>query len=307
MVSRRYRALAVLASIGMLLVLLAGVLVTNTESGEGCGTDWPLCNGKFIPAKTLESGIEYSHRMISGLVGLLIVATFFATYRTYKSYKEPVWYAGGALFFTVVQALMGAAAVKWPQSPPVLALHFGISLLAFACTLLLVFWAYRNGEGNKALQPAFTVPASFHPRILLTLVYSIVVIYLGAYIRHTDSGGGCLGWPLCNGELVPEMAGATGIVFVHRVAAAIMLLLVAGMNIHIRRSGHTASGIARSGQWALVLVVAQIASGALLTATFGNENVYVFANLLHNLIVSFFFGILADMAIRSRILRERRS
>ncbi|EXX87743.1 cytochrome Caa3 oxidase [Paenibacillus darwinianus] len=307
MVSRRYRVLVIAASIGMLLVLLAGVLVTNTESGEGCGTDWPLCNGKFIPAKTLESAIEYSHRMISGVVGLLILLTYVITYRKYKTDREPNLYAGGALLFTVVQALMGAAAVKWPQSPPVLALHFGISLFAFACTMLLVVWAYRNSGHIAGEQPRFTVPTSFHPRIMLTLVYSIVVIYLGAYIRHTDSGGGCLGWPLCNGEVIPAMDGATGIVFVHRVAAAIMLLLVIGMNLHIRRGGRAAQGIARSGLWALVLVVTQIASGALLTATFGNENVYIFANLLHNLIVSFFFGILADMTIRSRILRERRN
>ncbi len=306
MVSRRFRQLAIATCIGMLLVLLAGALVTNTGSGEGCGTDWPLCNGKFIPAKTLESAIEYSHRLVTGIVGLLVLFTFIVTYRKYCNDAEPLWYAGGTLFFTVVQALMGAAAVKWPTSEQVMALHFGISLFAFACTLLLVVWAYRNAQGDEKLRITYTVPRTFYPRIWLTWAYSLIVIYLGAYIRHTDSSGGCLGWPLCNGELVPTLEGATGIAFIHRVAAAILFLAIIGMNIHIRRSGRTVTGIAMAAKWALILTASQVASGALLIATVGNENLYIFTSLIHNLIICGLFGVLADMSIRSWTLRERK-
>jgi len=289
----------------MLLVLLAGAIVTNTESGEGCGTDWPLCHGKFIPAKTLESAIEYSHRLVSGVVGMLVLFTFVVTYRLYRSHAEPMWYAGGTLFFTVVQALMGAAAVKWPTSEQVMALHFGISLFAFACTLLLVVWAYRNRDGDESLRVPYTVPRSFYPRIWLTWGYSLIVIYLGAYIRHTDSAGGCTGWPLCNGEVVPSLEGATGIAFVHRIAAAILFLAIIGMYIHIRRSGRTATGITQSSKWALILTASQIASGALLVATVGNEDLFIFTSLIHNLIICGLFGVLADMSIRAWRLRDR--
>lgn len=37
--------LSVASSLGMLLVLVGGALVTKTESGLGCGRSWPLCNG----------------------------------------------------------------------------------------------------------------------------------------------------------------------------------------------------------------------------------------------------------------------
>src|SRR5690606_32169280 len=142
MVTRRFRIFTLITCIGMLIVLLAGALVTNTGSGLGCGDDWPLCNGKFVPAYTVESMIEYSHRFVTGIEGILVVGVFIAIYRQYKrennaALKEPVLYAGYTLFFTVVQALMGAAAVKWPQSDPVMALHFGISLVAFATSMLL--------------------------------------------------------------------------------------------------------------------------------------------------------------------------
>ena len=110
--------------------LLAGALVTNTDSGRGCGDDFPLCNGKFIPAYTVESLIEYSHRLISGLVGLLVLATFIVTLVFYRRYREAVVHAACAGFFTVLQAVLGAIAVVWPQSSAVLALHFGIWILA---------------------------------------------------------------------------------------------------------------------------------------------------------------------------------
>ncbi|CAM4349018.1 heme A synthase [Paenibacillus tarimensis] len=304
MVSSRYRRLAIAVCIGMLIVLLAGALVTNTESGRGCGDDWPLCNGKFVPAYTLESLIEYSHRLVTGVVGLIVVLLFIATRRSHRKSGEAVFYASGILFFTVLQALMGAAAVKWPQSSEVMALHFGISLLAFACTLLLVIWAYRHRDGAP-VKPA-RVPRSVYPLTWFALLYCIGIVYIGAYIRHTDSSGGCLGWPLCNGEVVPELTGATGIVFIHRVVAIIMFIILVAMYYFIKRTTAPESGLVRASAWSVILVVTQVLSGALLTVTIGNEEVYIFTSLLHNLIICGLFGILSDMAIRSWLLRERK-
>lgn len=308
MKSNGYRALVIANCIGMLLVLLAGALVTNTESGAGCGTDWPLCNGKFIPAKTLESAIEYSHRLVSGIVGLIAAATFFVTWRLYKRNNmkdaEPMWYAGGTLFFTIVQAFMGAAAVVWSQSSAVMALHFGISLFAFACTLLLVIWLYRY---RRSADMSLSVPATFFPRILMTSLYSLVVIYLGAFIRHTDSAGGCgTSWPLCNGAFVPELEGATAVAFVHRLSAVLFLILIVLMNVHIRRAQGVNRGLVSSAKWTLWLTLAQILSGALVTWTVDNEDVYIFTSLIHNVIICGLFGLLADLCIRSWKYREGR-
>ncbi|MFF2480776.1 heme A synthase [Paenibacillus sp. NPDC058071] len=306
MVTGRFRTLAMLSCIGMLLVLLAGALVTNTESGRGCGDDWPLCNGKFIPSYTVESFIEYSHRLITGFEGLLVLAAFYATYRLYRNnkvdFKEPLYYAGGALLFTIVQALMGAAAVLWPQSPPIMAIHFGISLIAFAATLLLVIWTYRVKNGKPV---EFSVPKSIYPRALAVTVYAYVVVYLGAFIRHTDSAGGCEGWPLCNGKVIPEFEGATTSVFIHRVAALILGLAIFGLYTHIRRVSKNKAGLSVSAAWAVILVVCQIFSGAWLTHSIGSDNWFLFTSLLHNLIITGLFGILIDLLIRSKRLQEK--
>ncbi|QHW34970.1 heme A synthase [Paenibacillus rhizovicinus] len=304
--SSRYRTLAVLTCIGMFLVLIAGALVTNTGSGRGCGTDWPLCNGKFIPAYTVESLIEYSHRLISGGVGLLVLATFIATLKLYRNEKEAIAYSAGAGLFTVLQALLGAAAVVWPTTPAVLALHFGISILAFMFTLLLVIWAYRMKNGTAAEKPSAPIPKAVFWFSLAILVYSYFVIYLGAYVRHTDSSGGCIGWPLCNGEFVPDLHGATLYVFMHRVAAAILLILVGCLTLYVKRVCVDHPGMRKALNATFVLICCQVLSGALLTVTLRNDDWFVFTSILHNMIVSGLFGILSDFMIRAWRWREGR-
>ncbi|AJY75752.1 COX15/CtaA family protein [Paenibacillus beijingensis] len=298
MISGRYRALAWASCVGMFIVLIAGSTVTTTESQLGCGHDFPLCNGKFVPAHTFESLVEYSHRFITGIVGLLIVATFIATLRLYRKHREAVMYATASLVLTIIQAVMGALAVVYSQSPPVLALHFGISLLAVASTALLVVWVRRmdRGYAQRAGEP---VPRFIYNFVLFIAVYCYVVVYLGAFIRHTDSGGGCLGWPLCNGEFVPEINGATGIVFLHRIAGLLLFILIAMFYLIMKRVHSGRTSMRASAKWALVLVIVQILSGALLTATIGDEKKFVFTSLLHNVIVTGLFSVILDMGIQA--------
>jgi len=291
---RSVRLLTMLSCIGMFLVLVAGTIVTKLDAGRGCGDDWPLCNGKFIPAYTLESLIEYNHRFISGIVGILVLLTFIVVRRHLKARTDAVFYAGSALTLTVVQALLGAMAVKWPQSDAVLALHFGISLLAFTSTLLLVL-AVRRQNDQPAMDTRYTL--GYRTLVWGTIVYCYIVVYLGAYVRHTESFGGCIGWPLCNGQLIPELSGGTGIVFIHRVAALIIFIMIAiltwltmrrpGMPVHMRKAAVTACAA----------VLMQIISGALVTAALSNEDLYVFTALIHTVIISALFSVLCYMGI----------
>ncbi|WP_409347278.1 COX15/CtaA family protein [Paenibacillus sp. MBLB4367] len=290
----------------MFLVLLMGALVTKTESGRGCGDDWPLCNGKFVPAYTIDSMIEYSHRFVTGIVGLIVFAAFLVVLRRSKRLDAKI-HASGVLFFTIVQAALGAMAVMWPQSSAVLALHFGISLLAFAFTVLLYF-AIReenkqdsSGAGAKRPQPsgwnpgAVQVAKGFRRLVWLTLAYCYVVVYLGAYIRHTESSGGCVGWPLCNGEVVPELSGATGVVFMHRVGALLLFIVIAFLAYASSKSDMP-KRIKLSGKWALYLVALQVFSGAFVTFAFGSDW-YLLASLLHTVIISCLFSILCYLSV----------
>lgn len=62
----------------------------------------------------------------------------------------------------------------------------------------------------------------------VVLVYNILVILFGAFVRATGSGAGCgAHWPLCNGVVVPRPERVeTVIEFTHRVTSGIALVLV---------------------------------------------------------------------------------
>src|SRR5918911_3538966 len=73
------RGLAVSATVGMFVVLVMGATVTNTGSAQGCGQSWPLCNGRLVPEFTVATAIEYSHRAVTGVEGLLVLALAVGT------------------------------------------------------------------------------------------------------------------------------------------------------------------------------------------------------------------------------------
>ena len=317
--SNSVKWLAYATAAGMLLVLLMGALVTKTDSGRGCGDDWPLCNGKFIPAYTIESMIEYSHRFVTGVIGIILLVTVVQVFR-YVKRKDARFYALASAFFTVVQSIMGAFAVVWPQSDGVMALHFGISLLAFSSTFLLAVvvrqWHLEAGAARTAtgLEGANDgesgreggipqVSSGFAAGIWLITVYCYLVVYIGAYVRHSESYGGCSGWPLCNGRIIPELAGAPGIVFGHRVAALLLFIAVLWLYIASVRRMDRASFIRKSALWALILVILQVLSGAFVTLAY-TENMTLLASLLHTMIVSALFAVLCLLCSISVRLRN---
>ena len=105
-------ALALTALIANTVVILQGAVVRATGSGAGCGSHWPTCNGTVVPLNpTLETGIEFSHRLLSLAVLLLGV---WLLVRTRKArHERPGLAAFGAISFgfLVFEALIGGATV----------------------------------------------------------------------------------------------------------------------------------------------------------------------------------------------------
>jgi cytochrome c oxidase assembly protein subunit 15 len=278
---RLLRWLAAAASIGMLLVLVMGAAVTNTGSAQGCGRSWPLCNGQFVPEFTVAAAIEYSHRAVTGVEGVLIVALTVAMLARWRHEREVQVLAPLMLGSLLLQAGLGAAAVMLPQSPAVLASHFGISLVAFASTLLsTVFVFEQTGRGPSG--PPAPVALRFRWAVLGVGLYVLVAVYLGAYIRHSGVSLACADWPLCNGQLVPSLEGGTGIVFAHRLAALGVIVLLGWLSVWAHRLG-IAPGTAMAA-WALSVV--QAASGALVVVT----QLGLFSTLSHAAIMALLFG-----------------
>lgn len=95
-----------------ILVILFGAVVRATGSGAGCGSHWPLCNGQVIPRpEQVETIIEFTHRLTSGLVLVLAVVLVVWAWRIYKRGSLVRRSAALVLFFTITEALVGAGLV----------------------------------------------------------------------------------------------------------------------------------------------------------------------------------------------------
>src|SRR5690625_7746553 len=121
---RTLKSLSVVSTIGMIFILLGGALVTKTGSGAGCGTSWPLCEGQLIPTNiTPELTIEYSHRLVSSIMGITIVALAILAWNDIGHIREVKFLSLLSVFFLRFQGLIVVVAVVLEQSDIVLADH----------------------------------------------------------------------------------------------------------------------------------------------------------------------------------------
>lgn len=262
-IDRWLKPVAVVAAIGMFVVLLMGATVTNTGSGEGCGRSWPLCDGEFGSKEML---IESSHRLVTGVEGFLVLFTGIGLWRTRGHRREArllialMW---GAI---LVQSGMGAWAVRAPQSSTVMALHFGFSMLAVTATALTVEMLYRDRFFQRRTL-TWQPPALFRVLMWSSLVVMYGIAYLGAYVRHSDAVIACYTWPDCNGAVIPELSGPVGIHFAHRAAAGFGMLLVWGLLLWAYRFREQRPDLYRVLQVASVIILMQALAGGLVVET----------------------------------------
>ena len=281
------------ATVGMFLVVVMGATVTNTGSAEGCGRSWPLCHGQLIPEFAVTTMIEFSHRAVTGVEGILLVAFASAAMVAYWQRIEMRVLGPLMIGSLLLQAGMGAWAVMYPQTPAVIALHFGISSIAFA-TVLLAAAFVSSADGSES--PRVHEPSLAYRRVVWgSLAYVLVVVYLGAYVRHANYDLACGGWPLCNGSLFPGFAGPAGIAFAHRLAALGSLILLGGLAWWSNRFGDVRPDLRRGSAIAFGLVVLQSLSGALVVAT----GLGLWSALSHAGIMALLFGAVCYLCFQS--------
>lgn len=133
-----------------LLVILWGAFVRATGSGAGCGSHWPTCNGEVIPRpESVETLVEFTHRLTSGLALLMVLALFVWAFRTHPRKHVVRLGASLSLLFIITEALIGAGLVlfEWvAHNTSVaraisMALHLVNTFLLLAALSLTAWWA----------------------------------------------------------------------------------------------------------------------------------------------------------------------
>lgn len=95
-----------------IVVILWGAIVRATDSGAGCGSHWPLCNGEVVPRTAkIETLIEFSHRATSGIALLLVVGLVVWAFRGRPRGNAGRKAAAFSLIFILSEAAVGAGLV----------------------------------------------------------------------------------------------------------------------------------------------------------------------------------------------------
>jgi cytochrome c oxidase assembly protein subunit 15 len=175
-----------------LVVILWGAWVRISHSGDGCGATWPLCNGRVVPEAThAKTWVEFSHRLTSGLFGILVIALVWQGRKIFPPGHRVRKSLYASLFFMITEALLGAKLVLSGLVGQddsmyrlfVMSLHQLNSLLLTGSVALVVLYSSEGllnyVPGTPSTAPATTPPASPKPRTpvwVFPLLFAVIVI-----------------------------------------------------------------------------------------------------------------------------------
>jgi len=155
--NEKVRRFALFAIVYNVLVILFGAFVRASGSGAGCGAHWPLCNGKVIPTEpVIETVIEFTHRITSGFSLLIVFLLVFIVFKYFPKGNFCRKAVSSALFFTILEALLGAGLVLFKLVGDndsviraiVISIHLLNTFMLLGSLVLLYDWSGKDRSTN---------------------------------------------------------------------------------------------------------------------------------------------------------------
>jgi heme a synthase len=136
-----YRRVA-LAALGVCtLIVFTGAAVRLTGSGLGC-PNWPRCEGgRLTPELHLHSLIEFSNRMLTGVVSVPCLAAAILAWRRRPFRRDLALIALLLPLGVASQAVLGGLTVLYGLAPGWVVAHFLLSMLLLAGCVTLAWKA----------------------------------------------------------------------------------------------------------------------------------------------------------------------
>jgi cytochrome c oxidase assembly protein subunit 15 len=240
----------------MILIVLTGAAVRLTGSGLGC-PDWPTCfKGRVSGSMSIHPFIEYSNRMVTGALIVIVGATFLAAIFREQRRRDLILLSGALVLGVFADALLGAVVVYSKLNPYLVSLHLLLSLGMVAVGTLLYHHAkyvYGPGAREDLRDPYFRSLARW-----LWLPFVVLVVTGTATTGSGPHAGES------QGQLVARRLpfAFSSAAWVHSLAAIFFIGVVLGLLLAIWNSG--APTALKSGVRRLVYVsLAQAAIGAI--------------------------------------------
>ncbi|KAA0268140.1 MAG: hypothetical protein EDQ89_11370, partial [Acidobacteria bacterium] len=139
----RFRRLTGATAIATFALIVIGGVVRISDSGLGCGPagsgthGWPLCDGQVVPFVGGSTLIEFTHRVVAGVVAVLIL---LLAWRAWRSLRDNSWLVRGsfsALGLVLFQAALGGLTVEHNLHATLVAIHLGVAMVLLAILLAM--------------------------------------------------------------------------------------------------------------------------------------------------------------------------
>ena len=250
-----FRRLSLTAVVSIFILVVVGGIVRVTESGLGC-PDWPLCHGRVVPSADAHTIIEYSHRVLASIVGvLLLVLTVLA----WRGYRNRVWIVVGStvsLGLVIIQGVLGGVTVLTELHGDVVTAHLLLAEVVLFTTVLVFLAAWRGlrfSHRHLGVLPPLTV---------ITVVGVLILILTGSYTTTSGASGACYEWPLCQGQIF-MLDRLPAIHMIHRYVALLVgpLVFLTAVTAWMKRDLIPNAG--RMGVAAAVVFLTQVFVGAM--------------------------------------------
>ena len=209
-----FRRLAFLTVAFAYLQIALGGVVRVTGSGLGC-PDWPLCNGRPYPAPDIHSVIEYSHRTVGTITGVLLIATVVAAWIVFRKTRPVVaWLATGSLVAIAAEGAVGGVVVINELAPWLVLVHLGLAMLILGFLIATAILSLPASEGIAA--------SRFRRLALAGAIVTYLLLLTGSTVVASEADEGCHSWPLCGGGFALDFAGANAYTMLHRGSVLVL-------------------------------------------------------------------------------------
>ena len=159
-----------------IVVILWGVFLRASKSGDGCGQHWLTCHGEVIPsAPEMKTVIEFSHRLTSGLAFIAVLILVIWAFRKFPKGHILRKTAVVSFIFIITEALVGAGLVLTGNTAEALtaarpfwmAGHLTNTFILLTFLTLTAWFASGGGRFNFKVEP----------KVLLLLVLAVIGIF----------------------------------------------------------------------------------------------------------------------------------
>jgi cytochrome c oxidase assembly protein subunit 15 len=276
-------------------LIMFGAFTRLTDSGLGC-PDWPGCYGHANPLQAhsdisaaeaalptgpvtvVKAWIEMIHRYLAMGIGVLIVAQMAIAWRRWTLSRRQArafspWFPSILFSFICLQGAFGAWTVTMKLQPVIVTIHL---LLGMTLLGLLTWFGGKLSDHPPVSASASSLrwPAS------AALIFVSAQIALGGWVSTNYAALACTDFPLCHGELIPDMDFANGfsiwrdlgmttqgeflpfdalvaIHWTHRAFAVAVVLVIAWVAI----KALSVEGLKRIAVWLLAVITVQFTIG----------------------------------------------